>query len=103
MSRLKKQRIDTRWSTLYDNLIRHLVTFLDYKDAFATRRVAKAWQRSLDDKRQQQFLSPRAALHLSYALFELLASNSIVREHVPAKVDGKDAWSGQPTAGWAGA
>jgi hypothetical protein len=77
LQRCKKRRQITRdatgteWRTLYDPLIRHVTTFLDYKDAFAVRRVAGA-----------------ARCPLSHALFERPGGGVVNRLYMPMTQDG---------------
>jgi hypothetical protein len=92
--KISRDATGTQWRTLYDPLIRHVATFLDYKDAFAMRRLAKSWTRSLDDAYQQQFLSRRAAINLSYALFERPRGCDVKHLYMPMLKDDtkKDMW-----------
>jgi hypothetical protein len=96
MSRVvaKRRKLgEVKWDTLYDNLIRHTVTFLDYKEAFAVKRLSKAWHRSLDDARQRQFLSRRTALNLSYTLFDQIGGARISHLQLPPHDHGKNVWA----------
>ncbi len=87
---------------LHVHLVRYLVSFLDYKDAFAARRVCSAWKEALDDEHQQHFLSARAALHLSYALFEQPRATPVERTYLPPRSPGAHAWTIQPTVKYVG-